>query len=196
MIMHSQPKTEFKSPYFCPPQSNLIPQQQLANITIRHAEPDDCASLHQLFTEPQVIYWTIEIPFSPIEKTQKRLSDHPDTQYTLVACEHDQVVGTLGITMYNTPRMRHVARLGPIAVHPNTQGKGIDSQLMTAALDLTDRWLNIHRLELFVYADNAAAIALYKKFGFMVEGVLREFAFRNGEYVDGYLMGRLRESSK
>jgi len=39
--------------------------------------------------------------------------------------------------------------------------------------------------------DNAPAIALYKKFGFDIEGTHRHFAFRNGEYVEGYSMARL-----
>jgi putative acetyltransferase len=43
-----------------------------------------------------------------------------------------------------------------------------------------------------VYTDNAAAIALYKKFGFEIEGTHRRYAFRNGEYVDAYSMAHLR----
>jgi hypothetical protein len=39
---------------------------------------------------------------------------------------------------------------------------------------------------------NAAAIALYEKFGFEVEGTHRRLAFRDGEYVDAYSMARLK----
>ena len=44
----------------------------------------------------------------------------------------------------------------------------------------------------FVIA-NAVGIALYKKFGFEIEGTHRHFAFREGEYVDAYSMARVRE---
>ncbi len=40
-------------------------------------------------------------------------------------------------------------------------------------MDLADNWLNLQRLELTVYSDNAAAIALYRKFGFEQEGCHR-----------------------
>ena len=40
--------------------------------------------------------------------------------------------------------------------------------------------------------DNAAAIALYEKFGFEVEGTHRRLAFRDGEYVAVYSMARLK----
>jgi hypothetical protein len=40
--------------------------------------------------------------------------------------------------------------------------------------------------------DNAAAIALYEKFGFEIEGSHRRLAYRDGEYVDSYSMARVR----
>jgi L-phenylalanine/L-methionine N-acetyltransferase len=63
---------------------------------------------------------------------------------------------------------------------------------MEAALDLADNWLNLIRVELTVYSDSAAAIALYEKFGFEIEGTHRHYAFRNGEYVDAYYMVRIK----
>jgi putative acetyltransferase len=47
-------------------------------------------------------------------------------------------------------------------------------------------------IELSVFTDNTAGIHLYEKFGFQHEGILRQYAFRNGEYVDAYMMARLR----
>jgi L-phenylalanine/L-methionine N-acetyltransferase len=48
------------------------------------------------------------------------------------------------------------------------------------------------RVELSVYTDNAAGIALYEKFGFEIEGTHHRYAFRKGEYVDAYSMARIR----
>ncbi len=79
-----------------------------------------------------------------------------------------------------------------MAVRDDWQGKGVGTALMGAALDLADNWLDLTRVELTVYTDNAAGIALYEKFGFEIEGTHRRYAFRNGEYVDAYSMARLR----
>lgn len=48
-------------------------------------------------------------------------------------------------------------------------------------------------IELSVYTDNAPAIHLYEKFGFVVEGTARQYALRGGVYVDAHLMARLRD---
>ena len=59
--------------------------------------------------------------------------------------------------------------------------------------------VNLHRITLFVNADNAHAIRAYEKVGFVHEGNLREAAFAQGERVDllvmGLLAGDLREES-
>lgn len=66
---------------------------------------------------------------------------------------------------------------------------------MKAALDLADNWLNLGRLELDVFCDNEPGVRLYRKFGFETEGTLRRLAFRDGRFVDGFLMARLRPAS-
>jgi putative acetyltransferase len=63
---------------------------------------------------------------------------------------------------------------------------------MSAMVDLADNWLNVSRLELTVYTDNVRAIALYRKFGFAIEGTHKAYALRNGEYVDAHFMARLK----
>lgn len=56
--------------------------------------------------------------------------------------------------------------------------------------DYADRWLGLTRIELTVYTDNQRAQALYRRFGFVEEGVHRGFALRDGVYVDALSMAR------
>ncbi|MDX1522519.1 MAG: GNAT family N-acetyltransferase [Anaerolineae bacterium] len=162
-------------------------------IIIRHTEPTDYDAIHRIFTHPKTVWGTLQVPFPSAEQWRKRLAEPPEGLYGLVACIDDEVVGQLGIhTFPSRPRRRHVGQLG-MAVRDDQQGKGVGTALMQAAVDLADKWLNLTRLELEVFTDNVAAIRLYEKFDFTIEGTLVQFAFREGHYVDAYLMARLRK---
>ena len=71
-------------------------------------------------------------------------------------------------------------------------GKGYGGEAMRLALDYAFSELNLHRVQLAVFAYNERAIALYEKLGFVREGVYREFLHRDGARYDMYLYGLLR----
>ena len=159
---------------------------------VRRTELTDYEAVNQIFMGTKVIWGTLQLPFPSAESWKKRLSESPEGTFNLVACAGDEVVGQLGLhTFPNWPRRRHVGQIG-MAVRDDWQGKGAGTALMQAVVDLADKWLNLRRLELEVYTDNEPTIWLYKKFGFMIEGTLHQFAFRDGEFVDVYTMGRLK----
>ena len=160
-------------------------------LQIRRAEPDDCDAIYEMFTSPQVYEGTLQLPYPSREYWRKRIAEGEGC-YNLVAVSGEHVIGMLGVeTFPNVPRRRHVGHIG-ISVSETWQGKGVGNALMQAGIDLADKWLNLTRLELEVYADNEAAIRLYERFGFEHEGVMRRHAFRNGQYIDSIMMARLR----
>lgn len=164
-------------------------------ITVRHTEPGDYEAVHKIFTYPRAVWGTLQLPFPPAEFWRKRLAEQPAGRYSLVACAGEEIVGQLGLWTDTNPRRRHVGGLG-MAVRDDWQGKGAGSALMQAAVELTDRWLSLTRLELTVYTDNQPAIRLYEKFGFVTEGIHRHYAFRDGKLVDAFAMARLRVETK
>lgn len=161
-------------------------------IGVRHAEASDADALHAIFTDPEVMHWLIDVPYAPQAQTRKHIVELPDGRYMLVAAEGESVVGALGFGALTAPRIRHVGRLGPIAVARAWHRRGVGSALMRAAIDLADNWLNLVRLELLVIDGNDAAIGLYRRCGFEIEGTLRSFGFQAGRYVDVHTMARLR----
>ena len=160
-------------------------------IVIRRAEPADAEAIHSTFSGPKAIAGTLQIPYPSVELWKKRLTDFPADDYLLVATIAGEVVGNLGLhSVSKSPRRRHVGTVG-VVVRDDRQGRGVGSELVKAAIELSDGWLNFQRLELWVYCDNVAAIALYRKFGFAMEGTCRAYAFRDGRYVDAYMMARM-----
>jgi L-phenylalanine/L-methionine N-acetyltransferase len=162
------------------------------DITIRRAEPNDYEALYKIFTGPQVIRGTLQLPYPSLEVWRKRLAEPEEGRYNLLAVVGDEIVGHLGLgTEPNRPRRKHVGEIG-MSVRDDFQGQGVGTVLLQAAVDMADNWLNILRLELTVFVDNEPAVRLYKKCGFEVEGTLRRHSFRAGQYVDVYFMARLK----
>ncbi len=164
-------------------------------VVIRRAELADAEAIHSTFSGPKAIAGTLQIPYGSVEMWRKRLAEFPPEDYLLVATVAGEVVGNLGLhSASKSPRRRHVGTVG-VAVRDDRQGRGIGGELMKAAIELSDGWLNFQRLELWVYCDNPAGIALYRKFGFAIEGTCRAYAFRDGRYVDAYMMARFHPAS-
>jgi putative acetyltransferase len=164
-------------------------------IEVRAAELADAEALTRIYADRSAYAQTLQLPFQSLEVWRKRLMTNDDTQHSLVASVAGEVVGNLGLTRLTRPRRAHVGEIG-MGVREDWQSQGVGSALMQAALDLADNWLGLRRLELTVYADNAPAIALYRKFGFAVEGTHRAYSIRNGAYVDTLSMARLIEGPR
>jgi Acetyltransferases, including N-acetylases of ribosomal proteins len=162
------------------------------NITVRHARPEDSTAVHHIFMSDHVLRGTMRVPYQPVETTQKRLAPSDDI-IKLVACVEDEVVGYAELITYpDAPRHRHAGEINMIAVHADWQGKGVGRTLMEAILDLADNWLQLRRLSLTVWKTNETAMQLYRKCGFALEGTLEQFVFSEGEYIDAYLMARIK----
>ena len=164
-------------------------------IDVRAARVEDYEALARLYADRNAYSQTLQLPFPSHELWRKRLAQNDDAQHTLVATVDAEVVGNLGLTRLTRARRAHVGELG-MGVRDSWQGKGVGTALMQAALDLADNWLGLRRIELRVYADNARAIALYRKFGFEIEGTHRLYAIRNGAYVDSLSMARIVEGPR
>ena len=165
-------------------------------ITIRRATPADAAGYARLMSDPAVYPGLMQLPYNNELHWRERLTESTGAgkvDLILVAERDGAILGNGGLhplALANQVRRRHVATLG-IAVVPEAHGQGVGTMLMQAMCDYADRWLGLLRLELTVYVDNAPALALYRKFGFEVEGRFRGYAMRDGQLVDAFSMARI-----
>jgi ribosomal protein S18 acetylase RimI-like enzyme len=89
-----------------------------------------------------------------------------------VALDAERVVGWCEVRREALPGREHCGVLG-IGVRGAWRGAGLGRRLMAAAL--ADAWQrHFERIELWVRGPNAAAIALYRKMGFVEEGRRRD----------------------
>jgi len=106
-----------------------------------------------------------------------------------VALDDDHVVGWCDITPKTHETLRHSGVLG-MGVAASHRRIGIGAALLEAALEAA-RVRGLTRIELVVRTDNGPAIALYRRFGFEVEGRLRDYLIVDETVHDALAMARL-----
>ena len=79
-----------------------------------------------------------------------------------------------------------------IAIDAAYRDRGVGTEAMRLAIDYVFEALPIHRLSLEVFSFNPRAIAVYRKLGFVQEGVLRDALHWDGDYHDTIVMSILR----
>lgn len=99
-----------------------------------------------------------------------------------VALDEGRVVGWCDITRHFRPTQSHRGSLG-MGIIPAYRGNRLGQRLMEAALNAAND-VGLIRIELFVHADNARAIALYERVGFRREGVERRGTLIDGRFID------------
>jgi putative acetyltransferase len=160
------------------------------DVEVRSAEPSDARAIKEVYECKNAYSGTLQLPHPSLDLWENRISNVPDNVYAYVALLDGEVVGNLGFEVCTNSRRRHVASFG-MGIKDNAQGKGVGSALLATAIDLADNWLNLKRIEITVYVDNERAINLYKKFGFELEGEAKNYAFRDGKYVNVYHLARI-----
>jgi RimJ/RimL family protein N-acetyltransferase len=90
----------------------------------------------------------------------------------LVVLSEGEVVGWCDILPKSRPVHAHVGVLG-VALLPEFRGQGLGGRLIRQTLDAA-RAFGLHRAELTVREANRSAIALYRKIGFEIEGLMRD----------------------
>ena len=175
-----------------PPEKDSAPQSEfhIQDVVIRGTRPQDADAITEVLNLPGVRYGTLRQPFQSVERTRKYIESASPADILICAEWHGMIIGNAGLRR-KFGRQHHIATLG-IGVHDRFAGQGVGAALLSTLIDTADKWHDIRRIELDVFVDNARAIRLYEKFGFVHEGTLRQNAYRDGEYVDAHIMARLR----
>lgn len=158
-------------------------------LLIRASRPEDHEQMAVMLNQPGVRRGTLRLPHTRPEEVRSWLEKPSDGGLQLVAERDGVILGAAGLHR-QIGRRHHVAVLG-MSVRDDYQRQGIGKALLLELIDAADNWLNIIRIELTVFTDNAGAIALYEAAGFEVEGVHKAYAFRGGVFADVLAMARV-----
>jgi RimJ/RimL family protein N-acetyltransferase len=156
-------------------------------ITVREATAADVDPLVDMLVEVagEGRWIGAEAPVD-VERRRQRMAADVDAEdvIVLVAEAGGEPVGQLGLQLARYG----VADLGML-VAAGWRGRGVGTALLAEAIARA-RAAGAHKIALQVWPHNAAAIALYERFGFRREGYLRRhYRRRSGELWDAVVMG-------
>jgi ribosomal protein S18 acetylase RimI-like enzyme len=160
----------------------------LRQIAIRPVKETDLESLRNAINSVCREKWYIAtVEEFSMEQSQIFLQHIIDNSWPQVVAEIDRkIVGWCDIIPKTTIGFTHVGHLG-MGVRQGYRGKGIGRRLLVDCLSLA-RMAGIERVELEVFSDNAAAIYLYERHGFTLEGRKTHARKLEGKYQDVQLM--------
>lgn len=95
--------------------------------------------------------------------------------------ESDELVGSC--CMYNYDSFHSHCEIG-LTIASDCHGKGIGSETLDLLVSFIFNYLPVNKVKLQVFSFNPGAIHVYEKYGFVLEGTLRQEIFRFGEYHD------------
>lgn len=108
--------------------------------------------------------------------------------FFLIAREGESMAGVLTAERGRYRRIRHAAYV-VVGIRTGYRGRGIGTE-MFKRLDTWAVSQEITRLELTVRKENKAAVHLYEKSGFVIEGLRKNSMRVGGVYADEYYMAK------
>lgn len=137
-------------------------------------------------------FFTRQYAGQPNKDPAKTLAAWQDPhKFFIGAFDADLMVGQASLywNLPTHPRHKHVAGFA-MFIRKAYAGLGLGNIFMQHLIAKAQE-LGVHRLEGDVYEKNLAAIALYKKYGFEIEGLKRDSAFAHGAWHNIYMISKL-----
>jgi len=161
-----------------------------SKVTIGPFVPDDYAAMYCWAND--VAAARLDGAFRPVHLTdvvrqcENAGKDPARVMFAIRRRTETRIIGHLHIQ--NISSVHRSADIGIRIGEEKYRGQGYGTEALNLALDYCWRHLNLHRLGLIVFRNNARAIGVYKAAGFRTEGRLKKLFFIDGEWVDVLLM--------
>jgi len=158
----------------------------MREIRIRHLKPTDEKEFRlflMALNKRTVDYygrWDNLEKADEIAKTQ--CSKLGKDEVGLIALDGSEIIGYSHLMFASKSSRAHSCGFG-IVINQHYQGKGYGEQLMKETIKLA-KDMGKKKIWLHVYDFNKSAIKLYKRLGFVQEGLFKKEEVKNGKYVN------------
>lgn len=173
-----------------------FPILQTERLVLRELAAADAAVLFQYWSDWEVTrYFSLE-PFKTVDEAAGMIAilkglfaDNEGIRWAVTAKENGKVLGTCGF--HNVKPEHHRAELG-YELSSEYWGQGLMKEALTAILRYGFGEADYNRIEAFVNMGNDRSTGILTRLGFRLDGVLREYEFSRGRFIDQYCYSLLK----
>ncbi|MDI3298413.1 MAG: GNAT family protein [Bacillota bacterium] len=169
-------------------------------VTLDAVRPDDLPLFARWFRDPGLLALLNPGPAFPGNEEDEqewyrrmREARAAGREYTFAIRLLDSGRPIGSTTLRLTEPKNRLAEYGIAVADPEARGRGYGLEATRLVLRYGFDELNLHRIELRVFAFNQRAYRMYLRAGFREEGRRREALFRDGRYHDAIWMAILEE---
>ena len=124
---------------------------------------------------------------TPLTEVEKRLQPKADSAI-FGAFQGAKLCALVGLQREGMAKLAHKSFIWGVYVSPEARGQGVGAQILSHALSHAAEVLGTRQVNLGVNTKNSAAVALYKKLGFVEYGLERGYLLVGGVLHDEYQM--------
>jgi ribosomal protein S18 acetylase RimI-like enzyme len=124
---------------------------------------------------------------TPFAEIQKRLQPRDDSAI-FGAFQESRLCALVGLQRESMRKLAHKCFIWGVYVAPESRGYGVGKKLMSHVLAHAATALGARQVNLGVNTKNSAAVALYKKLGFVEFGLERDYLLVGSVLQDEYQM--------
>jgi RimJ/RimL family protein N-acetyltransferase len=166
----------------------------MAEIRLRPLTLDDVDHVMTWVNEPDIVGNFAAFSGEPFTREQElayltKLIASPNDRVFSIERDDGAYVGQVGVHQIHWPS--RVGRLSCIIGARAHMGRGHGTAAIGALLDRAFGELELHKIWLMIFATNARSYGIYRRIGFVEEGLLREEYFHRGAWHDMKRMGLL-----
>ncbi len=163
-------------------------------FSLRRREKRDARAMFQLFSQPRCQRAMVLEPFGSADHVQAWFDSQGPNAFDMVATLNDRAIGFAGL--YPFPGAQNHSGWMCRFIHDEFHRRGVGTMMMRALLATSDLLAGLRRIQLVVFCDNEPAIALYRKFGFAIEGRHDCFARQGEMFLAAFTMARIVAPAK
>lgn len=132
-------------------------------------------------------------PIYTVEILQRWVEYHNNNKEEVLLVIYDEdtqkLIGHVGL--YKIDADSNKAEYGILLADDNSRGKGYGTMCTKMMVDYAFDVLKLHKVYAEIITENKASIAMFKKCGFKVDGILRDDNYKDARYYDVLIMSIL-----